>query len=248
MITLRGTVHRVGFVLLAIALTAAALAADGRPQRVELSDDFQTVTAFAPDGVAAFSYSIEAWRAWAEEHLDAALGRPVAIGDVELPASTFYAFGFAEMAPDGRVLLVATTYAMLTTASVLTYLDPDTMALEVVAEPAYGDVEALAWSPDGRFVAYSLGSARAFGDGLHVDDLEERRRVLDLDARSVLASAAGAALGAVVDGFGWFPVFRDLAWDDDGALAFVTHDPAAGAEEGELRWWFDIGSGELRVD
>jgi len=246
--SLRGTMHRVGFVLLAIALTAAAQAAGDRPQRVELSDDFQTVTAFAPDGAVAFAYTIEDWRAWAEERLDAALGGPVTIGDVELPASTFYAFGFAEMAPDGRVLVVATTYAMLTTASVLTLLDPVTMALEVVAEVAYGDVETIAWSADGRFLAYTLGSPRAYGDGLHVDDLEERRRVLDLDARSVLASAAGAALGAVVDGFGWFPVFRDLAWGDHGALAFATHDPAAGAEEGELRWRFDVGSGELRVD
>ena len=240
--------HRLWVVLLVIVFTAAALAGGDRLLRLELSEDFQTVTAFAPDGAVAFTYTIEDWRAWAEEHLDAALGEPLTIGDVEMPASTFYAFGFAEMAPDGRVLVVATTYAMLTTASVLTYLDPDTLELEVVAEPAYGDVEALAWSPDGRFVAYSLGSARAFGDGLHVDDLEQRRRLLDLDARSALASAAGSALGAVVDGFGWFPAFRDLAWDDDGALVFATHDPAAGAEEGELRWRFDVGSGELRVD
>ena len=192
--------HRVWVVLLAIAFTAAALAAGDRLQRVELSDDFQTVTAFAPDGAVAFSYTIEDWRAWAEEHLDAALGGPVTIGDVAMQASTFYAFGFAEMAPDGR------------------------------------------------FVAYSLGSAHAFGDGLHVDDLEQRRRVLDLDAHAALASGVGTALGAVVDGFGWFPAFRELAWDDDGALAFATHDPAAGAEEGELRWRFDVGSGELRVD
>ena len=201
----------VGVLLLAIALVATALAAGDGVQRVELTDDFQTVTAVAPDGDIAFAYSIEDWGARAGEHLAAAHGGPVTIGDVEMPVSTFYACGFAEMAPDGRVLVVATTYAMLTTASVLTYLDPDTLELEVVAEPAYGDVEALIWSPDGRFVAYSLGSARAFGDGLHVDDLEERRRVLELDAHAALASAAGGALDAVVDGFGWFPAFRDLA-------------------------------------
>lgn len=241
--------HRSFVVVLAIAFTAAGLAAGDREVRVELSDDFQTVTAFAPDGAVAFTYTIENWRAWADEHLADALGSPVTIGDVEMPASTFHTFGFAEMTPDGRrVLLVATTYAMLTTASVLTYLDPDTLDLEVVAEPAYGDVEALAWSPGGRFVAYSLGSARAFGDGLRVDDLEARRRVLELDAHAVLASAAGSALGAVVDAYGWFPAFRDLAWSDDGALAFTTHDPAVGAEEGELRWRFDVGSGELRVE
>lgn len=87
-------------------------------------------------GAGAFTFSIEDWHACAEDHRGAALGEPLTIGDAVMPASTFYAFGFAEMAPDGRVLVVATTYAMLTTTSVLTYMDPDTCELEVVAEPA----------------------------------------------------------------------------------------------------------------
>jgi hypothetical protein len=240
---------RFGIGLLVCLSVAAAFAAGDHVQRVELSDDFQAVTVFAPDGAVLLTYAIAAWRAWAEEHLEEALGGPVTVGEVELPASTFYAFGHAEVTTDGtRVLLVATTYAMLTTASVLTLLDPASLALEVVADVAYGDVESTAWSADGRLLAFALGSARASGDGLNVDDLASRRRILELDARSALASDAGAALGAVVDGFEWFPAFRDVAWADDGALVFVTNDPAAGPEEGELRWRFDPGSGELRVE
>jgi hypothetical protein len=92
------------------------------------------------------------------------------VGDVELPASTFYAFTHAEVTPDGdRVLLVATTDAMLTIASVLTLLDPATLALEVLAEVEYGDVEATAWSADGSFLAYTLGSARARARGIATD-------------------------------------------------------------------------------
>ena len=113
---------------------------------------------------------------------------------------------------------------------------------------AYGDVEELAWSPDGRFVAYTLGSARAGGDGLHVDDLKERLRLLEFDAHAAPATDAGASLGAVVDGFGWFPGFRDLVWHDDGLLTFVSHDPSLGFEEGEVRWRFDRARGEPTVD
>jgi len=146
------------------------------------------------------------------------------------------------------VLLVATTYAMLTTASVFTLLDLATGELAVVAEPAYGDVEALVWTPDGRYVAYTLGSARAFGDGLHVDDLLDGRRLLELDAHTALTTEAGASLGAVVDGFGWFPGFREPAWEEGGVLAFLSHDPSAGFEEGAVRWRFDVASGTLWVD
>ena len=239
----------VSVILLACALTAAAVAEGDRLAQVDLADDFTQVVGVDSDGGVVFTYAIDAWRAWAVEHLDAALGGPVSIGDVELDVSTFQVFGFADLAPDGeRVLLVATTYAMLTTASVFTLLDLATGELAVVAEPAYGDVESLAWSPDGRYVAYALGSARAFGDGLHVDDLTEGRRLLELDAHAALATEAGASLSAVVDGFGWFPGFRGLAWDEGGVLAFVSHDPAAGFEEGAVRWWFDLASGALWVD
>ncbi len=232
--------------LLVYALAAASLAAGDLVQRVELAEDWQSVAIVAPDGAVQFTFSIEAWRAWAADHLEAALGGPVTIGDAELPPSTFHGFGFAGVAPDGRVLLAATTYAMATTASVLTLLDPATRELEVVSDVAYGDVEEVAWSPDGRFVAFTLGTARASGDGLLVDDVVERRRELELNGQQALASDAG--LGTVVDAFEWFPGFRDLAWGSDGTLAFVTHDPAVGAEEGVLRWRYDPATGDLRVD
>ena len=250
--TLRPFLRRAAIVLFAAAVVAAgavAVAADDGLARVVLADDFASVTGYAPDGAEAFRFTIEAWRAWAVDHLAAGLGGPVTIGGVELEVSTFQSFGFADVVPGGRrALLVATTYAMLTTASVFTVLDPRTGDVAIVADVAYGDVEELAWSPDGRFVAYTLGSARAGGDALHVDDLKERLRVLELDAHAALATDAGDSLEAVVDGFGWFPGFRGLAWHDDGSLTFVSHDPSLGFEEGEVRWRFDRARGEPTVD
>lgn len=250
--TLRFLLRRAATVLFASAILmagAGAFAADDGVASVALADDFASVTGFAPDGTEAFRFTIEDWRAWAQEHLVAGLGGPVTIGGVELEVSTFQSFGFAEVAPGGRrALLVATTYAMLTTASVFTLLDPGTGDVAIVAEVAYGEVEAFAWSPDGRYVAYTLGSARANGDGLHVDDVKEGNRLLEFDAHAALATDAGASLTAVVDGFEWFPGFRDLVWHDDGVLTFVSHDPALGFEVGEVRWRFDLGDSVLTVD
>lgn len=231
-----------------VALIASVAIAAAPIDRIELSDDLDVIHALGPDGALVLSYTIEDWRAWASQHLDAALGAPVMIGDVALEVSTFQAFGYADLTPDGRQLLVvATAYAMLTTASVFTVLDLDVGALDVVAKPAFGDVGELAWSPDGRYLAYTLGSARAYGDGLHVDDVHDGRRVLALDAHEALGGEVGASLGAVVDAYGWFPTFRDLAWSGDGVLAFASHDPALGEEEGVLRWAFDVTTQDLRL-
>jgi len=244
--------HHAGVAVVALAWSATFAAGGAVPTVVDVAEDHQAVRVYGEDGTPAFMLTIHDWRAWAEEHLADALGGPVTIGDVEMEPETFHGFAVAGLAPDGRrLLVVATTYAMLTTASVLTVVDPATATLTAVADVAFGDVEALTWSPDGRYVAYALASARAFGDGLRIDDLETLRPVLELDARSALASEALADSGAAtasVDAFAWLPAFRDLTWDEDATLTFRSHDPALGPEAGVLVWRFEATSGALEVE
>ncbi len=219
------------------------------PLRVSLSDDGMTVTGLAADGALVFTFTMDDWRAWASEHLEARLGGPVMIGDVEMAPSTFYAFGAAAVSPDGtRVLLAATTYAMLTTASVVTLLDPVDLTLEVVAEPAYGDLEEVVWSPDARFVAYTLGSARASGDGLRIDDLLDMRPAFELTGPELLARGQTPDGAAVPSPYDWFPGFRDIRWLTPDSLAFVSFELALPAEVGAVRWSITVDGGDLRTD
>ena len=234
-----------------VLFTSLALAAgpSDAPLRVSLSDDWMTVTGFDADGVAVFTFTMDDWRAWATEHLEARLGGPVMIGDVEMAPSTFYAFGAASASPDGsRVLLAATTYAMLTTASVVTVLDPTDLTLEVVAEPAYGDLEEVVWSPDARYVAYTLGSARASGDGLRIDDLLDMRPEFELTGRALLARGQAPGADAVPSPYEWVPGFRDLLWVAPDRLAFTSFEVALPAEVGAVRWSITVDGADLRMD
>ena len=236
------THRRKGTWIAVVALAWGAVFAAGSEaiHHVRIGDEHRLVAAVGYDGTDAFTLTIDEWIGWAESHLEDALGGPVRIGEVEMPPESFHGFAVAGLAPDGRrMLVVPTTYAMLTTVSVPTVVDPVAGTLAAVATPAFGDVETLVWSPDGSAVAYALGSARAFGDGLRVDDLEALRPLLELDARTALASDALAVHAVTVDAFEWLPAFRDLVWHDDGTLTFVSHDPALGAEAGDLRWRFD---------
>ena len=233
------------FVILALVLLALVLQRMTGPARaasdavtavasVTIADDRTTLHAEGPDGAAAFEFTVGAWQAWAEEHLEARLGAPVRIGDQEMPPSTFDMFGAAAPSPGGdRVAFTVHAYAMLTTVSIVAVLDAVTLEVDVVSEPAFGGVDEFAWSPGGRFVAYALDTARAQGDGFRIDDLRELRPVRHLTAEYVLAVAPTGPRAAEPPE--WLPMFRDPTWIGDTRLLVTTNDPSV-AEAGERRW------------
>ncbi len=142
----------------------------------------------------------------------------------------------------------AFAYAMLTTVSLIGLLDPVDLTIDVLAPPAAGDVERFVWSPDGRYVATVLGTARAEGDRLRIDDVSAGRRVGAWTGGDVLDAAARAGQGVVEDPSAWTPRFRDLTWSEGGErLAFATADPLHSDGEGVAHGWATPGEAALEV-
>ncbi len=217
---------------------------------VQVSDDATSVIGVARDGSPLFTYALGDWHEWAREHLEAELG-PVRIGDQEVPPEAFDRFGVADLGPDGeRVLVSVSAYAMLTTVSVVGVLDPRTLRFEAVDDPAFGGVDEgeIAWAPGGGHIAYALGTARARGDLLRVDDVREFRVVRTLAGEALLDTPTADDLEPEAEPEQWLPGFRDLEWLDAGALAFTTHDPAEGSADGAIRWRFEVDRDEVLLE
>jgi hypothetical protein len=172
-----------------------------------------------------------------ETPLADALGDLPAIGDQPLTPDRFDRFGAAAASPTGdQVLFSAPAYAMLTTVSVLGLLDPSGPTVEALVPPARGDVETISWSPDGRYVATVLGTARGQGDRLRIDDIQAERRVGVWTGEDVLQAAERSGQDAVDDASAWTPDFRDLTWSDGSeGLSFTISDPADPEAERAVR-------------
>lgn len=184
------------------------------------------------------SYDIERWRAWARENLEAQVQGPLAIGPQPVAVADFDRFGTAAVSPDGgRVFFSVTTYAMLTTLSLVGTLDPAGFTVTMLPVPRRGQVESPVWSPSGSHVAYALATARGHGESLHADHVEARRSAFTLTRQEMYA--AWTAVGvAPLDGAGgpdaYRPAFRDPSWLDEGRrLAFTVDRPGTSASEQE---------------
>lgn len=228
----------------AIALLAAFLAtlaplarAEGLPDapvRSASLDAGGTLLRLETDA-GTHRYGLDAWRAWARGRVPDAVEEPLAIGPVEVGVEDFSRFGAAAASPAGeRVAFTVTTYAMLTTLSLVHVLDVPEGRLRVLPEARLGDVQEPTWSPDGALLAYALGTARAGGEALHVDaaDGSGARVALPRQAMYEAWLASDLPIADAVGPDAYAPWFRDLNWDAAGDRLYFTVDaPGAGIGE-----------------
>lgn len=227
----RTTLRRTLAITALSVLSAAALAAGGNAspgiETARLADEGRTLVATGPD-TDTVRWTVADWRTWAAPRFAEILDEPPELAGRTLEADDFDRFGAVSVDPDGhRVAFSVTSYAVLTTVSLVGMLDPASDEVHMVRDAKVGHVEDPTWSPSGRHLAYALGTARAAGEMLAIDDMEAGRTVAYLDGEHLLQAWRGLR-GEVTQPGGrpYLPHVRALVWRADGtALKFVTDRP-----------------------
>lgn len=248
-----GAMTRTRLGLLFAPLLALALAAGGDPSaavHAQIRDDARVLRLRDATGRTLHAWTVDAWQAWAAPRWEQLLDEPPRIGQRPLRARDFDRFGFARVAPDGeRVAFSVTSYAMLTTLSLVGTLDLDDGEIRMVRRAKHGTVEAPTFAPDGRHLAYALGTARAGGESVRVDDLIALEEVARVDGEDLL-DAAGRV--AAPEGPPYLPHLRDLAWAAPAVLTFASDPPGSRSHPDRaapeaVRWRLPLqGEGTLR--
>ncbi len=234
----------------AVLLNRPSVPGDVRYKAVEMAEDHKSFTVEYSRGDSTRIYTIDEWRSdvkprWSEWFPD-----PVTIGDIEQPPERFDLFGGATVSPEGdKLFFTTTTYAMATTMSVFGILIPGTGELKMMDIARHGSMEDDVWSPDGRYLAYTMGSARAQGDFLKIDDLDRLEQIIYLSQDEIIEalknedpdyhSGSGNA-----DRMFLMPRFRDLEWKSENVLRFTTNKYDQGDET--VNWEFDVSDRSLK--
>ena len=205
--------------------TFASVAAEG-----------QRLAVFAEDEMVA-ELTIEAFQAWTAEFWDEVFTERPSFGEMrEVDHTGFNRFDeTVSLSPDGQ--LVAFSVHDYAAASSLTFvgifrLEDET--IELIPDENQGNISELFWSPDSALLAYRLDTARAIGDALSVDS------VIDLEKRTTIDSEdlLDALDDAETDWRNFMPEIRDLVWESETIVQFVSNDPED--ESASLAWNLDV--------
>lgn len=235
----------------AVLLNLPSVPGEVRYQTVEMAEDHKSFTVEYGKGDSTRIYTIDEWRSDVKPLWPELFPEPVTIGDIEQPPERFDLFGRATVSPEGdKLFFTTTTYAMATTMSVFGVLLSDTGDLKMMDEAKHGGMEDDVWSPDGRYLVYTLGSARAQGDFLKIDDLERFEQIIYLSQDEIIEalkdeipdyhSGSGNAGRMFLK-----PHFRNPEWKSENVLHFTTNKYDQGDET--VRWEFNASDGLLKL-
>ena len=187
------------------------------------------------DEVEIFSLTIEELNQWTANNWDQFEETPqVGMRDIESDNFGFFDRA-ASISPDNEWLIFSVSdYAVATTTSLPILVNLDTGDMEFIQTPARGTVEDYVWNEESSKVAYTLGTARAGGDLLRVDDLDVMDISFELEGDDLLTQ-----LESDVEANEFMPVFGQLNWAED-QLEFESEEPE---NEDRLEWIID-GDGE----
>lgn len=219
-----------------------------------LGPDGTTVTFENAHDEVLFVTTLQAWQAWVAGDPVRLDENPVRLGDAaQLGPDTFFRFGVAIPTPDGcEVVLSAMSYAIATDAAFLVRARMDGSFVRY-GPVTFGVIEEPTWSPDGAYLAFAIGTARASGDALEVRSHPSGRRAASVDAKRLVDAwreAGGTEsrpeLTASDLALAFLPNIHSLAWLGDGRrLSFVTDRPSG--TPGTVAWTLDLRDGSLRA-
>jgi hypothetical protein len=197
-----------------------------QPTEVRVSENNKSLVFVDERGEVVYEYTIDDWQSWARNNFLDVYDEPITIGDQEMTAERFDLFGTeAVMSPDRSVAFFSVhTYAILTTISLAGIINVEDREIKMIPQNNNGDVGEIAWSPDNRYVAYTLGTARAMGDFLTVDNVStaEKSFVLAENAILNLLREEGSDLELLENQDILMPNFRDLEWLNNRRIEFTS--------------------------
>ncbi len=202
----------------------------------------QEIRVVSKEDEVMFQLTIDELNQWTQENWDIFEEEPEVGGREVDPGG----FGFfdraASISPNNRKMIFSVSdYAVATTVSFVIVADIESGEMGMINKPVPGSIEDFSWTEDSEMVAYSLGTARAAGDFLSVDNVVDLEREFMLSEEELLEVLDPEEEMVEVGQF--MPVFQDLEWSE-GRFYFTTEHP----EEDRTDWSVDKEGVDLRLE
>lgn len=189
-----------------------------------------------------FQLTLEELNQWTEENWNIFEEMPEVGGRIVNPAG----FGFFDRAAsishdNKKMVFTVSDYALATTVSFIIIVDTESGEMGMINKLKMGNIEEFIWSEDSKLIAYTLGTGRAGGDFLSVDNAKELEEKFILREGDILEVLDPYEELVMVGQF--MPLFRNLEWSED-RLYFTTNY----LENGQVRWSINKDGRDLKKE
>ncbi len=209
-------------------------------KRVEYLEEGERMKVLDEKDNLIFDYSIEQFRNWAKDNWEEIFQEAPSFGKIrKVDPVNFYRFDQSfSLSPQQKLLVFSVhDYAAATTISFVGIINLKRKEIDLIKKEKKGSIEHFIWSPKEDYLAYSLDSARASGDYLSIDNLEEKRQEIFLTGEDILNYLK-------VEKIGFMPEFNNLRWREDRLYFETSHF----RNEKKIQWSVKQDGSDLRVD
>ncbi len=135
-----------------------------------------------------YSLKIEDFNSWAKENWDDIFEEKPTFGDLrEVEIDNFYNFNNTAIISvlENYLAFSVSDYAALTDISFVGIVDLEKEDIFLINKENIGAVQTMIFSPDDKYIAYSLDTARSQGEYLTVDNIIEKTKEITLSAEDI---------------------------------------------------------------
>lgn len=189
------------------------------------------------DNNTIYSLTISDFKTWAKENWDSIFEETPAFGDLrEVEVDNFYSFhNTAIISPLKNYLAFSVSdYAALTDISFVGIVELNEKEISLISKENIGSVQTMLFSPEEKYIAYNLDTARAQGDYLTVDNALNRTKEITISEKEIL-SAINSDCNEV------YPQFSNLYFRNDNELYFTAQN----CDEEKIEWILNIADKEI---
>lgn len=206
-------------------------------EEVRITDAEQQLRVFDSVGNEIYQLTIHDLNEWVSEYWDDVFAVRPSFGEIREVNTEFSRFDqVAAVVPErNEVLFVVSDYAAATTLSFVGILNLNSEQIHIPPFTNNGGISSIYVSPEGEYVAYSLDTARAQGDGLVLVDMVNQERIQEFNGVDIISTLTTDENVASNE---YLPQFTVIGWIQNHTLEFSTVDPREQSER--VQWRFNI--------
>ncbi len=214
---------------------------DEKVVNYELGQDLKNIYLLDKNNQIVFIYQISEFRDWAKTNWTDIFEEKPAFGEIkEVEIDNFLNFSkeLSISNDEKKLAFWVSDYAVLTDISFIAFIDLNDFSISMINKEIIGSIRNIVWSDNDKYIAYLLDTARTYGDYIRIDEIKNKRKLINLEREDIINYLE-------IENDQELVTFSDISWqNNENILNFIT---LIGDDNERYYWQYDVSNNNLKL-